>query len=57
MTSFSQYIVDESDKERNIKTEILRKLQRKEKNEAERKKERKKGKNQGNCKKYLDRLV
>jgi len=35
-TSFSQHIVDESDKETNIKTEILRKLQRKKK-EAERK--------------------
>lgn len=31
MTSFSQHIVDESDKETNIKTEILRKLQLKKK--------------------------
>lgn len=45
MTSFSQHIVDESDKETNIKTEILRKLQLKEKK-----------KKQGNGKKYLDRL-
>jgi len=50
MTSFSQHIVDESDKERNIKTEILRKLQLKEK------RNRKKEKKQGNGKKYLDRL-
>lgn len=47
--SFSQHIVDESDKETNIKTEILRKLQRRKK-EAERKRK------QGNGKKYLDRL-
>jgi len=39
MTSFSQHIVDESDKERNIKTEILRKLQLKEK-KRNRKKEK-----------------
>ena len=50
MTSFSQHIVDESDKETNIKTEILRKLQLKEKKVTERKKK------QGNGKKYLDRL-
>jgi hypothetical protein len=49
MTSFSQHIVDESDKETNIKTEILRKLQLKKK-ETERKKK------QGNGKTYLDRL-
>ena len=39
MTSFSQHIVDESDKETNIKTEILRKLQLKEK-KSNRKKEK-----------------
>lgn len=39
MTSFSQHIVDESDKETNIKTEILRKLQLKgKKKQKERKK-------------------
>jgi len=41
MTSFSQHIVDESDKETNIKTEILRKLQLKgKKKQKERKKNR-----------------